>query len=75
MEKMPPGAPLLAEAERLETRQSLGEALAKLNEAEEHGLPVVEHAEPDRIVGYLSRVKALAAYNKALIEENVEHHT
>lgn len=75
MEKMPPGAPLPEEADRLETRDSLGEALAKLNEAEEHGLPVVDTAEPEKVVGYLSRVKALAAYNKALIEENIEHHT
>ena len=27
------------------------------------------------IVGYLTRVKALAAYNKALIDQHVEHHT
>ncbi|WP_425407777.1 chloride channel protein [Hyphococcus sp.] len=75
MEKMPPGAPLPEEADRLDTRDSLGEALAKLNEAEEHGLPVVETDAPEKVVGYLSRVKALAAYNKALIEENIEHHT
>lgn len=75
MEKMPPGSPLAANAERLETLQSLGEALAKLNDAEEHGLPVVDAKDRDQVVGYLSRVKALAAYNKALIEENIEHHT
>lgn len=75
MEKMPPGAPLPAEADRLETHHSLGEALAKLNDASEHGLPVVDAADRAKIVGYLSRVKALAAYNKALIEENIEHHT
>ncbi|WDI32078.1 chloride channel protein [Hyphococcus flavus] len=75
MEKMPPGAPLSDDADRLETRHSLGEALAKLNEAEEHGLPVVDADEPSVIVGYLSRVKALAAYNKALIDQNIEHHT
>lgn len=75
MEKMPPGAPLSDDAERLESRQSLGEALAQLTEAEEHGLPVVEPENREVVVGYLSRVKALAAYNKALIEENIEHHT
>ncbi len=75
MEKMPPGSPLPENAERLETRQSLGDALAKLNEAEEHGLPVVDADDRDQIVGYLSRVKALAAYNRALIEDNIEHHT
>ncbi len=75
METMPPGAPLSEDASRLDARQSLGEALARLNEAEEHGLPVVDPAEQDRVVGYLSRIKALAAYNKALIEEHIEHHT
>ena len=75
MEKMPPGAPLNENAIRLETRQSLGDALARLKEAEEHGLPVVDHGERDKVVGYLSRVKALSAYNKALIEDNIEHHT
>ena len=75
MEKMPPGAPLSDDADRLETRQSLGDALATLNEAEEHGLPVVHHKEREKVVGYLSRVKALAAYNKALIDDNIEHHT
>jgi len=75
MEKMPPGAPLSSDAERLEAHHSLGEALAKLNDAEEHGLPVVDAASKDQVVGYLSRVKALAAYNKALIDENIEHHT
>ncbi len=75
MEKMPPGAPLSEDASRLETKQSLGAALAQLNEAEEHGLPVVDLHQRDHIVGYLSRVKALAAYNKALIDDHIEHHT
>lgn len=75
MEKMPPGAPLSKEADRLVSSQSLGEALASLNEAEEHGLPVVNDAQGEEVVGYLSRVKALAAYNKALIDDNIEHHT
>jgi len=75
MEKMPPGAPLSEEAGRLEHRQSLGEALAILTEADEDGLPVVDPDEADKVIGYLSRVKALAVYNKALIEDNIEHHT
>lgn len=74
MEAMP-GAPLSTDADRLETRDSLGEALAQLNETEEGGLPVVDPDDPRRVVGYLSRVKALAAYNRALIEQNIEHHT
>ena len=75
MESMPPGAPLAKEASRLFLRQSLGEALAILNDSKEHGLPVVSRDNDEVIVGYLSRVKALAAYNKALIEDNIEHHT
>lgn len=75
MEKMPPGAPLSKDADRLVETQSLGEALACLNEAEEHGLPVVAAAQDENVIGYLSRVKALGAYNKALIDDNIEHHT
>jgi len=74
MEAMPPGAPLPDDANRLQTGQSLGEALALLNDAGEHGLPVVDVAAQETVVGYLSRVKALAAYNKALIDENIEHN-
>ncbi len=75
MEKMPPGAPLSKEAQRLYEGASLGEALAKLNDAHEYGLPVVGPDDKDAVIGYLSRVKALAAYNKALIDQHIEHHT
>lgn len=75
MEKMPPGAPLSKEASRLVENQSLGEALALLTEEHEHGLPVVSAGARETVVGYLSRVKALAVYNKALIDEHIEHHT
>lgn len=75
MEKMPPGAPLSKEAVRLLAGASLGEALAALTDAQEHGLPVVETNDKDIVVGYLSRVKALGAYNRALIDEHIEHHT
>lgn len=75
MEKMPPGAPLSSEAPRLRLTDSLGDALETLADAQEHGLPVVEATSDDMVVGYLSRVKALAAYNRALVEQHVEHHT
>jgi CIC family chloride channel protein len=74
MEKMPRGAPLDADAPRLEAQQSLGEALARLDDLGEEGLPVVDEAESEWVIGYLSRVKALAAFNRALIESHVEHH-
>ena len=75
METMPAGAPLSEDAPRLRAGASLGEALAALADGHENGLPVVEAGEADKIVGYLSRVKALAAYNRALIDQHVEHHT
>ncbi|MFQ5563351.1 MAG: chloride channel protein [Parvularculaceae bacterium] len=74
MEKMPPGAPLKEDANRLDAGESLGEALARLEELDEAGLPVVDAGEPAMVTGYLSRVKALAAYNRALIDAHVEHH-
>ena len=75
MEKMPPGAPLSKDALRIRESDSLGQALAKLTDSQEHGLPVVDAKESDIVIGYLSRVKALVAYNNALIDQHVEHHT
>jgi len=75
MDKMPQNAALDKEAPRLELQQSLGEALAQLENLEEAGLPVVDPGEPTIVIGYLSRVKALAAYNRALIDSHIEHHT
>ena len=72
MDKMPESPALSAEALRLEVGQSLGDALATLGE--EDGLPVVSPKQPEAVIGYLSRVKALSAYNKALIEDNIEHY-
>lgn len=74
MEKMPAGAPLADSANRLYAQQSLGEALARLDDFGEDGLPVVEPADSGAVVGYLSRVKALAAFNRALVESHIEHH-
>lgn len=74
MEKMPPGNPLPEEAGRLDAQHSLGEALAELERREEVGLPVVSARAPETVIGYLSRVKALHAYNRALIDSHVEHH-
>ncbi|MCB2113316.1 MAG: chloride channel protein [Parvularculaceae bacterium] len=73
MAKMDSG-PLDKEADRLNAHASLGEALARLDELDEAGLPVVEENEPAKMVGYLSRVKALKEYNKALIASHVDYH-
>ncbi|MEM9706530.1 MAG: chloride channel protein [Pseudomonadota bacterium] len=74
MDPMPQDAPLTKEAAKLSTSQSLGEALARLEREDEPGLPVTDPGEPLAVIGYLSRIKALAAYNRALIDNNIEHH-
>ncbi|MEL6371052.1 MAG: chloride channel protein [Pseudomonadota bacterium] len=74
MDKMPPGTPLAKDAPRLLTKHSLGEAIARLEKLEEIGLPVVEEKAPAESVGYLTRVKALASYNRALVDSHIEHH-
>ena len=74
MQKMPEQAPLDSDAPRLESLQSLGGALATLEEKNEPGLPVVRADAPDIPIGYLTRVRALAAYNRALIDSHIEHH-
>ena len=68
------GPDLDKEAHRLHAHASLGEALARLDALDEAGLPVVDEKTPAEIVGYLSRVKALKAYNKALIASHVDYH-
>ena len=74
MQKMPEQAPLDSDAPRLESLQSLGGALATLEEKNEPGLPVVRADARDIPIGYLTRVRALAAYNRALIDSHIEHH-
>lgn len=74
MDKMPTSHPLSEDADRLEAHNSLGEALARLEKSEEPGLPVVASGDRDTVIGYLTRVKALGAYNRALIQSNIEHH-
>lgn len=74
MQATPEGPPIEDGAPRLSASSSLGEALAKLDDADEAGLPVVEDDEPQKMIGYLSRVRALSAYNKALIDSHVAYH-
>ena len=74
MERMPPQNPLDKDAPRLIDTNSLGKALATLEDNEEAGLPVVTNKSPDDPIGYLTRVRALGAYNRALIDSHVEHH-
>jgi len=74
MAEMPAGSPIDGEAPRLFADETLGEAIARLEDLDESGLPVVEESDPSAIIGYLSRVRALAAYNRALIESHIAYH-
>lgn len=74
MEKMPPDAPIEEGAPRLFAAASLGDALAELDRLDESGLPVVDEESGSAIVGYLSRIRALKAYNRALVESHVDYH-
>jgi len=75
MDAMPGGgAPLPEDAQRLQTGQTLEAALARLSETDGDGLPVVTDDEQDKVAGYLSYRKALAAYNKALLDAFIEEH-
>ena len=68
------GAELGPDAERIFAHNSLGEAIARLESLDEAGLPVVEQGAETTMIGYLSRVRALSAYNKALIDSHVDYH-
>ncbi|MEM6538629.1 MAG: chloride channel protein [Pseudomonadota bacterium] len=74
MERMPEGSDLKEEASRLYATDSLGRALAAFEKSEEAGLPVVLSKEPNKVVGFLSRIRALNAYNKALVESHIDHY-
>ncbi|MEM1103338.1 MAG: chloride channel protein [Pseudomonadota bacterium] len=75
MTAMPEGdEPLPEDAPRTTAAATLETALAQMSELSEDGLPVVESAENPRIIGYLSHRRALAAYNKALLDAYIEEH-
>lgn len=75
MRSMPDNAaPLEDGAPRLIANQSLGEALARMNEAGLDGMPVVADRDDPKIVGTITQIRALRMYNAALIESHIEHH-
>ena len=59
---------------RLRPGHSLGEALALMRDLEADSLPVADPANPEKVLGYLNQVRALAVYNRALVDSHVEHH-
>ncbi|MEL7029250.1 MAG: chloride channel protein, partial [Pseudomonadota bacterium] len=67
-------AALDPEAPRLTPMATLEDALARIADSHEDGLPVVEDAESDKIIGYVTHARALAAYNKALLDAFIEEH-
>ena len=67
-------APLEDEAPRLIANQSLGEALAQMNDAQLDGMPVVADRDDSKIIGTLTQIRALRTYNAALVESHIEHH-
>lgn len=68
------GDRLEAGAMRIHADDTLGDALAAFAKESDGALPVVENSEPDLVIGYLARERALEAYNRALIDIHVEEH-
>ncbi|MCP5432798.1 MAG: chloride channel protein [Alphaproteobacteria bacterium] len=65
----------LAEDEpHLARTDTLGRALALLDEGKLDNVPVVGHGETARVVGIVSYMDALRAYNRALVEADIEEH-
>ena len=67
-------APLEEGAARLLASQSLGEALARMNDLGLDGMPVVKSRDDATIVGTLTQLRALRTYNSALVDSHIEHH-
>ncbi len=59
---------------RLRLSDSLGNALAKMRLHGLEAMPVVDDEKRRKLVGYLTEARALAAYNEALVEADIEHH-
>lgn len=76
MRPVPPDSnPLVGDQLRLRASDTLGDALAKMRYNDLDAMPVVDDEKRRKIVGYLTEGRALAAYNEALIEAHIEHHT
>ena len=58
----------------LTRRDTLATALRRFNETGRERLPVVDVQDDRRLVGWAYQVKALAAYNKALVQVSIEEH-
>jgi CIC family chloride channel protein len=67
-------SPLEPGAARLYEGQTLGEALARMQELGLDGMPVVTEEGEARLTGTVTQVRALKAYNRALVDSHIEHH-
>ncbi|GGC96572.1 chloride channel protein [Aquisalinus flavus] len=75
MRSMPEdSSPLEEGVARLRPDHSLGEALARMRDHDRDGMPVTDIDDRSKVIGYITQVRALAVYNRALIESNIEHH-
>ncbi|MEM9839987.1 MAG: chloride channel protein [Pseudomonadota bacterium] len=67
-------APLEDSAERLYATQSLGEALAEMGRLDLDAMPVTAGKGESKLLGTVTQLRALRAYNKALVDSHIEHH-
>lgn len=75
MRPLPEGASPLEEGmPRLRPDHTLGVALARMRDNDRDGMPVCDIDDRSKVVGYITQVRALREYNRALIESNIEHH-
>ena len=58
----------------LKPTDSLETALRIFDDSGRTTLPVVDPSAPDKVVASAAHVKALAYFNSALIQQNVEEH-
>ena len=67
-------APLEDGAARLYVNQTLGEALAEMGRLNLDAMPVTAGRGETRLLGTVTQIRALRAYNKALVDSHIEHH-
>ena len=58
----------------LTPRDTLSTALKRFDETGRERLPVVDAHDPERLVGWAHQVKALSAFNRALVQVSIEEH-
>ncbi|MEM1409660.1 MAG: CBS domain-containing protein, partial [Pseudomonadota bacterium] len=67
-------APLEEGTERLHAGQTLGEALAAMAKLGLDAMPVTAGRGENKLLGTITQIRALRAYNNALVDSHIEHH-